>query len=64
LIEAACHYQRHIANGKKLQRRQAGQPAHIIDIAWRGPAKAQRPLAAAQAPAPQAQQRRRGRDRG
>jgi transposase len=33
LIEAAYHYQRHIANGEKLQRRQEGQPAHIINIA-------------------------------
>jgi transposase len=35
LIEAAYHYQRHIANGEKLQRRQEGQPAHIVNIAWR-----------------------------
>jgi transposase len=35
LIEAAYHYQRHPANGEKLQRRQEGQPAHIVNIAWR-----------------------------
>ena len=35
LIEAAYHYQRHPAAGEKLQRRQVGQPAHIINIAWR-----------------------------
>ena len=35
LIEAAYHYQRHAANGEKIQRRQEGQPAHIINIAWR-----------------------------
>lgn len=39
LIEAAYHYQRHAANGEKIQRRQEGQPAHIINIAAR-PAKA------------------------
>ena len=35
LIEAAYHYQRHPAAGEKLQRRQEGQPAHIVNIAWR-----------------------------
>jgi transposase len=35
LIEAAYHYQRKAANGEKLQRRQEGQPAHIVNIAWR-----------------------------
>jgi hypothetical protein len=35
LIEAAYHYQRYAANGEKIQRRQRGQPAHIINIAWR-----------------------------
>jgi transposase len=35
LIEAAYHYQRYAATGEKLQRRQEGQPAHIINIAWR-----------------------------
>jgi transposase len=35
LIEAAYHYQRHAAVGEKLQRRQQGQPAHIVNIAWR-----------------------------
>ena len=35
LIEASYHYQRHPANGEKIQRRQEGQPAHIINIAWR-----------------------------
>ena len=35
LIEAAYHYQRFTANGEKIQRRQEGQPAHIVNIAWR-----------------------------
>jgi transposase len=35
LIEAAYHYQRTAVNGEKIQRRQEGQPAHIINIAWR-----------------------------
>jgi transposase len=36
LIEAAYHYQRTAAaNGEKIQRRQEGQPAHIVNIAWR-----------------------------
>ena len=35
LIEAAYHYQRKAANGEKIQRRQEGQPAHIVNIAWR-----------------------------
>jgi transposase len=35
LIEAAYHYQRVTANGEKIQRRQEGQPAHIVNIAWR-----------------------------
>jgi transposase len=62
LIEAAYHYQRHPANGEKLQRRQQGQPAHIINIARARPAPAPCPLAPAQARPPQAQRRRRGRD--
>jgi transposase len=34
LIEAAYHYRRHPAIGQSLERRQRGQPAPIIDIAW------------------------------
>jgi transposase len=35
LIEAAYHYQRHPAIGTKLERRQRGQSAQTINIAWR-----------------------------
>jgi transposase len=35
LIEAAYHYQRHPAIGQALERRQRGQSAQIINIAWR-----------------------------
>ncbi len=35
LIEAAYHYQRHPAIGQTLERRQRGQSAQIINIAWR-----------------------------
>lgn len=35
LIEAAYHYQRQPGLGEVLQRRQHGQPAEIINIAWR-----------------------------
>jgi transposase len=35
LIEAAYHYQRHPAIGQTLERRQRGQSAEIINIAWR-----------------------------
>lgn len=35
LIEAAYHYQREPGLGEVLQRRQHGQPAEIINIAWR-----------------------------
>jgi transposase len=35
LIEAAYHYQRHPAIGQALERRQRGQAAPIINIAWR-----------------------------
>jgi transposase len=35
LIEAAYHYQRQPSIGETLQRRQHGQPAEIINIAWR-----------------------------
>ncbi len=35
LVEAAYHYQRHPAIGQTLERRQRGQSAHIINIAWR-----------------------------
>jgi transposase len=34
LIEAAQHYRRHPAVGETLRRRQTGQPATIINIAW------------------------------
>jgi transposase len=34
-IEAAYHYQRFTANGEKIQRRREGQPARIINVAWR-----------------------------
>ncbi len=35
LIEASYHYQRHPAIGETLERRQRGQSAEIINIAWR-----------------------------
>jgi transposase len=35
LIEASYHYQRHPAIGQTLERRQRGQSADIINIAWR-----------------------------
>jgi transposase len=35
LVEAAWHYRRPPARGKPLERRQEGQPAHIIAIAWK-----------------------------
>jgi len=35
LIEASYHYQRHPAIGQALERRQRGQSAQIINIAWR-----------------------------
>jgi transposase len=34
LVEAAWHYRRPPAKGQPLQRRQADQPAHIIEISW------------------------------
>ena len=34
LVEAAWHYRRAPAKGQALRRRQAGQPAHIIEISW------------------------------
>ena len=34
LVEAAWHYRRAPAKGQALRRRQDGQPAHIIEIAW------------------------------
>jgi transposase len=34
LVEAAWHYRRAPAKGQTLRRRQDGQPAHIIEIAW------------------------------
>jgi hypothetical protein len=34
MVEAAWHYRRAPAKGQTLQRRQAGQPAHIIEISW------------------------------
>jgi transposase len=35
LVEASYHYQRHPAVGMTLERRQRGQEATAIDIAWR-----------------------------
>jgi transposase len=35
LVEAAWHYRRRPANGDSLRRRQAGQPAHVLAIAWK-----------------------------
>ncbi len=35
LVEAAYHYRRHPAIGQTLERRQRGQSAEIINIAWR-----------------------------
>jgi transposase len=34
MVKAAWHYRRAPAKGQTLQRRQAGQPAHIIEISW------------------------------
>jgi len=34
LVEAAWHYRRPPAKGQALKRRQQGQPAHVIAIAW------------------------------
>ncbi|MGH2893852.1 MAG: IS110 family transposase, partial [Solirubrobacteraceae bacterium] len=34
LVEAAWHYRRAPAKGQALRRRQEGQPAHVIEIAW------------------------------
>jgi transposase len=34
LVEAAWHYRKRPARGKALQRRQEGQPAHILAISW------------------------------
>ena len=34
LVEAAWHYRKPPARGKALQRRQDGQPAHVLAIAW------------------------------
>jgi transposase len=35
LIEAAWHYRRPPARGDALRRRQAGQPAHVLALAWK-----------------------------
>jgi transposase len=35
LVEAAWHYRKPPARGKALERRQQGQPAHVIAIAWK-----------------------------
>jgi transposase len=35
LVEAAWHYRRRPARGQALQRRQAGQPAHVLALAWK-----------------------------
>lgn len=34
LVEAAWHYRKRPARGKALERRQDGQPAHVVAIAW------------------------------
>jgi transposase len=34
MVEAAWHYRRAPAKGQALRRRQAGQPAHVIEISW------------------------------
>ena len=34
LVEAAWHYRKPPARGKALERRQDGQPAHVLAIAW------------------------------
>jgi transposase len=34
LVEAAWHYRRVPSRGRELQRRQAGQPAHVVAISW------------------------------
>ena len=34
LVEAAWHYRKRPARGKALERRQEGQPAHVIAISW------------------------------
>jgi transposase len=34
LVEAAWHYRKQPAIGKALERRQGGQPAHVVAIAW------------------------------
>ncbi len=35
IVEAAWHYRHRPCTGKVLQKRQQGQPAEVIDIAWR-----------------------------
>jgi transposase len=35
LIEAAWHYRRRPARGEALRRRQNGQPAHVLALAWK-----------------------------
>jgi transposase len=35
LVEAAWHYRRPPASGAALRRRQAGQPAHVLALAWK-----------------------------
>ena len=34
LVKAAWHYRKPPARGKALERRQHGQPAHVLAIAW------------------------------
>ncbi|MGI8429981.1 MAG: transposase [Solirubrobacteraceae bacterium] len=34
MVEASWHYRRAAAKGQALRRRQDGQPAHVIEIAW------------------------------
>ena len=42
LVEAAWHYRRRPARGTPLQRRQAGQSAHVLAIAWQAQQRPQR----------------------
>src|SRR5437667_2045080 len=61
LVEAAWHYLREPRIGVTLRNRQQGQPAHVLQIAWR--ATPALPAAATPTRAPQAEQRGDGRGR-
>jgi transposase len=61
LIEATYHYRHHPAVGMTLERRQPGQRPQVIDLRLGHPEAPERTLAAAQAPAWQAQRDRRRR---